>query len=101
MARIDREKRTIKAMIKIYCKHHHHSKETLCNECETLQNYAFTKLAKCIFGNEKPVCNQCKVHCYQKEQREKIKIVMRFSGPRMLLHHPILALWHFIDAKHK
>ena len=33
----------------------------------------------------------------KKEQlvvEEKIRQVMRFSGPRMLLYHPALALWH-------
>ena len=35
-----------------------------------------------------------RVHCYQTEMREKIRQVMRFSGPRMLLYHPALALWH-------
>lgn len=33
----------------------------------------------------------------KKEQlvvEEMIRQVMRFSGPRMLLYHPALALWH-------
>lgn len=33
----------------------------------------------------------------KKEQlvvEEMIRQVMRFSGPRMLLYHPVLALWH-------
>lgn len=28
--------------------------------------------------------------------REKIRQVMRFSGPRMLLYHPVLANWHLV-----
>jgi hypothetical protein len=31
--------------------------------------------------------------------REKIRAVMRFSGPRMLLYHPITAIRHFLDNR--
>ena len=30
------------------------------------------------------------------EMREKIRKVMRFSGPRMLFYHPVLAVWHLV-----
>jgi hypothetical protein len=33
--------------------------------------------------------------------REKVKKVMRYSGPRMLWHHPILAVHHLIDGRKK
>ena len=31
--------------------------------------------------------------------REKIRVVMRFSGPRMLFHHPVAAVRHVIETK--
>jgi hypothetical protein len=31
--------------------------------------------------------------------REKIKEVMRFSGPRMIFCHPIMAIRHLIESK--
>jgi hypothetical protein len=31
--------------------------------------------------------------------RERVREVMRFAGPRMLLHHPILAIRHQLDAR--
>ena len=31
--------------------------------------------------------------------REKIRAVMRFSGPRMLLYHPVLAVRHLIEQQ--
>jgi hypothetical protein len=31
--------------------------------------------------------------------REKIREVMRFSGPRMIFHHPITAVRHVIESK--
>jgi hypothetical protein len=39
------------------------------------------------------------VHCYRAQQRERIRRVMRYSGPRMLLAHPLLALLHLLDAR--
>jgi hypothetical protein len=33
--------------------------------------------------------------------RDDIRAVMRYAGPRMLLHHPILAVQHLIDGWRK
>jgi hypothetical protein len=41
------------------------------------------------------------MHCYKPAMREKIKDVMRYSGPRMSYRHPLLALFHFIDGFRK
>lgn len=34
-----------------------------------------------------------------KREREKIRAVMRFSGPRMIFHHPVAAIRHVIETK--
>ena len=86
------------AMISIYCKSKHRQ-AVLCDECKELENYAHTRLEKCIFGNEKPTCETCSVHCYQKEKREQIQQVMRYAGPRMLLKHPVMAIKHVIKNR--
>ena len=44
-------------------------------------------------------CRNCKVHCYKPEMREKIREVMRYSGPRMIFHHPAAAIRHVILTK--
>jgi hypothetical protein len=31
--------------------------------------------------------------------REKIREIMRFSGPRMIFYHPIMAIRHLIESK--
>jgi hypothetical protein len=31
--------------------------------------------------------------------REKIINVMRYSGPRIIFHHPFIAIQHLIDKK--
>ena len=93
--RIDREKRTVGIMVHIYCRAHHGSDPgTLCTECTTLLDYASERLDSCQFGEEKPACNKCPVHCYAPKPREKVREVMRFAGPRMTLRHPILAIVH-------
>ncbi len=97
--RIAREKKTVESMIKIYCKGHHQKTGGLCTACDELLNYAISRLDKCIFGKDKPACSNCTVHCYIPVMRGKIKAVMRYSGPRMLLSHPILAIFHLVDKR--
>lgn len=98
--RLSREYRTIEAMVRIFCKDHHQGGGRLCDSCEELRAYAQYRLEKCPFGDEKPTCVNCKVHCYQAEMRERVRQVMRYSGPKMVLRHPYLALMHIlVDGK--
>lgn len=46
----------------------------------------------------KAFCSNCRVHCYCPDMREKIRMVMRFSGPRMLFYHPVLAIRHLVES---
>lgn len=89
-----KEKETVTEMIKLYCKKKHHSKQELCHDCQDLQDYALKRLSFCQFGEAKTACSNCSVHCYKPEYRQKIKDVMRFSGPWMLLYHPLYAVKH-------
>jgi hypothetical protein len=97
--RLAREWQTIKAMIRSYCRGHHAGGTTLCPECQGLMDYAAVRLERCHFGSDKPTCVKCPVHCYQRERREQIRVVMRYAGPRMLWQHPILSLRHWLDAR--
>ncbi|MCK5560005.1 MAG: nitrous oxide-stimulated promoter family protein [Thermoplasmata archaeon] len=97
---ISREKATVRAMIEIYCHGHHDTSKKLCEDCSELLNYSFLRLDKCPFQETKPTCANCTIHCYKPAMREKIRAVMRYSGPRMLVKHPILTLRHFL-AKFK
>ena len=94
--RLAREWKTVTAMIRIYC-HDQHGGE-LCPECEELMGYVRLRLDRCRFGQDKPTCAKCPVHCYQKTRREQIKAVMRYAGPRMLWHHPWLSVGHWLDG---
>ena len=96
--RISREIKTVAVMITIYC-HKHHSADELCPECEVLLEYARKMLDKCPFGEGKTTCARCPVHCYRPEMRQKIRVVMRYSGPRMIYKHPLMAIRHLMDGR--
>ena len=100
MSRLKREADTIEAMVRLYCLQHHQPKgshEDLCVNCEQLLDYARERLARCPFGETKPACSKCHVHCYKPQMREQVKKVMRWAGPRMLFYHPVMTFWHFWD----
>ena len=153
MSKIETEKQTVEAMIRLYCKGKKHREAEnyresmncpsnlsnqnspstpaipippisanrssahpltaprsplpvppLCPQCQELLTYAHQRLERCKFGNEKPSCTRCPVHCYKPAMRQQIRQVMRYSGPRMLLHNPVLAirhLWDFLMSKIK
>lgn len=95
----EQEKKVVSLMIKLYCRKKHHSSKGLCEECERLNEYARMRSDKCPFMETKTFCSNCKVHCYKPDMREQIRAVMRFSGPRMIFSHPIMAIRHVIESK--
>lgn len=95
----EREKQIVSEMIRLYCRKRHGPRAGLCPECAELDAYARTRSDRCPFMETKTFCSNCKVHCYKPEMREKIREVMRFSGPRMLFHHPVMAVRHVIESK--
>ena len=96
--RLDREWRTVAAMISVYCEGQHRGHGKLCPECRSLSAYAHTRLERCVFGGGKPTCAKCPVHCYQPARRVQMKDVMRYAGPRMLWKHPLLTVRHWLDG---
>ena len=93
MDKREKEMRTVYEMIHLYCRKNHKDKE-LCQECLDLYEYAKMRIEKCPFMETKTFCSQCNVHCYKKCNIEPIRKVMRFSGPRMLLYYPLMAIRH-------
>ena len=98
MINIEQERATLLAMIQIFCKQQH-GENPLCEECTQLWDYAEERLAKCPFGFEKPTCQNCTVHCYKADMRERIREVMRYAGPRMIWYHPVMAIRHLIHNR--
>jgi hypothetical protein len=96
------EQKTLQSMLKIYCHGCHQAKPgSLCAECQQLFAYAQERLDRCPFGENKPVCSQCTVHCYRAAERERVKKVMAYAGPRMPTRHPWLTLRYMYRQRHK
>lgn len=98
---LERERKTMLTMIQMYCKKVHDYKHELCQECSELFNYAEERLKYCHFGEEKPTCEKCPVHCYKPDMREKVRQVMRYAGPRMIYTHPIMGFRHLFKKVKK
>lgn len=96
--RIEQEKVTIEKMIALYCAHKHNSQDKLCSDCQDLLEYAWKRLDLCKHGENKPTCGKCPIHCYKPDARLKVKKVMRYTGPRMVLYHPLEALKHLVQS---
>lgn len=96
----EKEIEVVELMIRKFCKKKHkHKKGELCPECVELLEYVKYRRSLCPWKTNKPFCSNCKIHCYKPEMREKIREVMRFSGPRMIFTNPILAISHVIETK--
>ncbi len=99
--RLERESKTVEAMIRIFCRDHHGCGQGPCPACEELLAYAGKRLEACPYGKDKPTCAHCPVHCYKPEMRQQIREVMRYAGPRMLWKHPVLTAFHLADGHRK
>lgn len=102
---VDVEKRrqeellTVREIIKLYCRGHKHRRALgaeLCPECQAMADYALGKLERCPRMDIKTFCSVCPIHCYGKTEGVKIREMMRYGGPRMLLYHPLMALRHML-----
>lgn len=99
-SRIEQEKKTVELMIRLYCRKKERN-AVLCKECEELLRYAHTRLDRCPFGEQKNACKLCTVHCYKPVMRQRMREVMRFSGPRMLIYAPLEAIRHLLSILNK
>ncbi|MFQ8705305.1 MAG: nitrous oxide-stimulated promoter family protein [Thomasclavelia sp.] len=87
----DQEKELISIMIKIY-------EDGNKVDLSELRNYAFKRIEYCPRKDEKTFCSSCPIHCYQKEYRQRIKKVMKYSGKRILFKYPIITIKHLINT---
>ena len=92
-SRIEEEKKVVEQMIRLYCQKKEGNGE-LCQNCHELLDYAHSRLDRCRYGEGKPTCKKCPIHCYRPEMKERVRAVMRWSCPRMMLYHPVAAIKH-------
>ena len=91
----------IARMIRRYCADHHGTSDRLCVECAALLDYARERLAKCPYGDAKPTCRKCPIHCYRPDQRARIRDVMHYAGPRLVAAGDFGALEHLLHSLKK
>lgn len=94
-SRIEQEKRVVSRMIELYSRHRLGMCE-LPEELIELEKYAHRRLDGCKFGEQKRACKHCPIHCYKPIMREKIREIMRWAGPRMIIYDPIAAIRHLL-----
>ena len=96
MTRIEREKQTVRKMIELYCRHRLKA-DTMPEQYQHLADFACRRLDHCRYGENKTACKDCPTHCYPPTEREQIREVMRWTGPRMILYSPIAAIRHLFN----
>jgi hypothetical protein len=96
-SRLNTEKKVFRDMVVLYCKKNH-TVNSPCEECKKIIDYGFKKIEICPYGESKPFCSKCSIHCYEKNMQKKVKEIMRYSGPRIIFYHPIASLKHLISS---
>ncbi|MBO7285679.1 MAG: nitrous oxide-stimulated promoter family protein [Alistipes sp.] len=96
MSRIENEKAVVAKMIRLYYRRKLGLLEPSTEELELL-SYAERRLTHCKFGEQKPACKRCPIHCYRSDMRAKIREVMRWAGPRMIIYDPVAAIKHLLN----
>ena len=91
-ARIDKDRRTLEAMARIYCRAHHDGEQDaagLCPTCRETVDATLARTVACPFGHELN-CQDCEIHCQHGDAQARIKEIMAYAAPRMLLRHPLM-----------
>lgn len=65
---------------------------SLCDECLNLALKAQIHTQHCVRMQEKSFCHLCPKSCYSKQDLKQISAMMKYSGKKIILYHPILAL---------
>jgi len=99
MNNIDYQIKTLEKMITLYCRLKHGNKVEICDECSEVLKYAHSRLQSCPYKENKPECKNCNTHCYNEIMREKIRGIMRYTGPRMLIYSPVDYFKHVMRSK--
>lgn len=88
-----------KMLIAIFGVYQKYNKDTDLN-LEEIKSYSLKRLDNCIHIGEDIFCGFCEIQCFGDKYKKEIRSIMRFSGPRMILYHPIMAI-RYLKAKIK
>lgn len=95
----------------IYCRCHHQgtkqqfvgsqeltasglTRVLVCAECQEFLAYAIERRMRCPL-EPKPTCKHCQIHCYRAGHRERVREIMKFSGPYLIKRGRLDLLWHY------
>ena len=67
----------------------------LCESCSELLSYGMRKRFRCPH-NPKPMCKKCDTQCYNRKYRQKVREVMKFSGPYLIRRGRLDLLYHYL-----
>lgn len=96
-AKREQEKEIMTEMVALYCRGRHGTvKGELCASCRKLLLYAHQRTSRCPHMADKTFCSNCPSPCYKPGERDQVRAVMRYAGPRMLFHRPLLVLRHML-----
>lgn len=100
--------RLIGKFVEVYCTGKHREAEhtcvalpadlgerVVCTECASFLEYAIAKRLKCPLEAEKPTCKHCRIHCYDKLRREKVREIMSYAGRKLMMRGRLDYLWHY------
>lgn len=85
-------------MARLYCRDHHRGlsgENGLCDHCAEVVAYAAERTRRCPHQH-KGLCENCTIQCYSPQMRQDIRSIMAYSGPRMIFHHPFMAVRHIV-----
>ena len=95
--KIEAEKKVFAQMVGIYCHGKHKVRYGLCQSCQELLDYGSDRLDKCPFQDDKVFCSKCVIRCYREDMRERVRELMRYSGMRLFIRHPIMTIKHYLS----
>ena len=67
----------------------------ICSECAAFMEYAVSKRINCPLEAGKPSCKHCRIHCYGKDQREKVREIMAYAGRKLMMQGRLDYVWHY------
>ncbi|MDO5118314.1 MAG: nitrous oxide-stimulated promoter family protein [Eggerthellaceae bacterium] len=102
-ARIDKDRKTLEAIGRIYCSGNHAQPEKdsagLCPRCRETVEATLQRTVVCPYGHEGN-CQDCSIHCQRGEAQERIRQMMRYAAPRMTFRHPLMTLEYLRKKRH-
>lgn len=96
--RRERKHEIAEKMIMTYChgQNHERNHEDLCDDCRELRDYSLARTERCPHVSKTLFCVNCPTPCYKPDMKERMRLMMKYSGPRFFFRHPIIVLDHVL-----